>query len=199
MLAMSLGADALGFVHFESSPRHASLVRIANIVAELHQAQAGVALVGVLVDPTPQDALEFAQATGVTWIQVAGRAEASLWTDFPLPILRSLPVNAAGAKEARAWSGVAQALVLDHPSAPGGTGKQVAPELARGLAREHPCLLAGGVHGGNLAGLVKAIRPHGLDASSRLESCPGHKDLDLLTHYVNAAKLALAAPVLESR
>ncbi|MFT6363452.1 MAG: phosphoribosylanthranilate isomerase [Planctomycetota bacterium] len=198
-LALSSGADALGFVHFETSPRHVPLEQIAKLISQLRHATAQVAFVGVLVEPTPRASLEFARATGVTWIQLAGPAEAALWVDFPLPILRSLPVSAAGAEEANRWSGIASALVLDHPSGPGGTGLQVAPQLARRMAREFPCLLAGGLHGGNLSELVQAIRPHGVDASSRLESRPGHKDPTRLNHYLREAKLALASTASKSR
>ena len=192
-LALTLGAEALGFVHFESSPRHVSIERIAIMVHELHQARGHVDLVGVLVEPTSQAAFDFVQETGVNWIQIAGSAEASSWADFPVPILRSLPVNTAGAAEAILWKEVASALVLDHPSGPGGTGIQVAPDLAHSMASDFPCLLAGGLHGGNLAELVKVIQPHGVDASSRLESRPGRKDPLLLNQYLRAARVALDA------
>ena len=89
--------------------------------------------------------------------------------------------------EIAAWQGIAAAFVLDHPSAPGGTGLGVDAARAAILARLAPCLLAGGLDEINVRARVHAVAPAGVDASSRLEISPGIKDPARVAAFVRAA------------
>ena len=64
-------------------------------------------------------------------------------------------------------------------------------ELAARLAREYPCLLAGGLDEGNVSERIAAVRPAGVDACSRLEQAPGNKDGVRLRAFVEHALAAL--------
>jgi phosphoribosylanthranilate isomerase len=90
------------------------------------------------------------------------------------------------------WRGIAAGFVLDHPSSAGGSGREIDLAIAAELARLAPCLLAGGLDERNVAERVRAVRPAGVDASSRLESAPGHKDPARVTAFIRAARAEVA-------
>lgn len=188
LAALEAGADAVGFVFHEASPR-ALREEDAPSLAGLVPAQ--VLAVAVFVDAAPDVALERAQRIGARAVQLCGAERPADWRGFPLPILRRLAVAPRAAEDLAAWDGVAGAFVLDHPQAPGGSGRAVDWELAAQLAAHAPCLLAGGLDEHNVAAAVRAVRPAGVDASSRLESAPGRKDEARVRAFVAAARRAL--------
>lgn len=185
------GAEAVGFVHAEISPRHLSIAAISEFVEQLGPLARQRETVVVLVGQTPDQAQRIAQLTGVSWVQLCGPATAADWNGFPLPILRSLAVDKNIEVEAEVWSRVAHAFVLDHPSGPGGSGLEIDATLGASIAARYPCLVAGGINGENVIERVHAIAPLGTDASSRLESSPGIKDAAKLEAYLANASFAL--------
>ncbi len=189
-LAYTAGADAFGVVHHAPSPRSLDAVAAREVVAEL---PFGAPAVAVLVDRTPEEAQAFATAAGVAAVQLCGAERAADFAGFPLPLLRRIGVGPGAEEEMAAWSGAA-AFVLDHPSSAGGSGRAVDFGRAAALvaaAGATPCLLAGGLGPDNVAAAVAAVRPHGVDASSRLEAAPGCKDPVLVRAFVAAASAAL--------
>jgi len=189
-LAATAGADAVGFVLHPPSPRAVAPAALPALVAA---APAGVWTVLVLVDREPETVAALVAASGAGAVQLCGREEPDAWRDFPVPVLRRLPVAAGAAAAARAWAPVAAGFVLDHPAAPGGSGRRVDLELAAALAAAHPCLLAGGLGPETVAAAVARVRPRGVDASSALEHVPGRKDPVRVRAFVAAARYALAA------
>jgi phosphoribosylanthranilate isomerase len=124
-------------------------------------------------------------------VQLCGSERASDWAGFVALVLRRVAVDAGAQAEIAAWKGIAHGFVLVHPSSAGGSGRAVDAALAAELARNAPCLLAGGLAADNVADRVQAVRPHGVDASSRLESAPGTKDPARVRSFVDAARTAL--------
>jgi len=186
--ALAAGADALGFVHHARSPRHLEARDASELVRDLG---AAVTTVAVMVDAEPEPALAWLEESGLDFLQLCGGERAEDWCGFPRPILRRVAVAPAARDELAAWDGVALAFVLDHPGGPGGTGRRVDDELAAELARGAPCLLAGGLDEENVERAVRAVRPLGVDASSRLELAPGRKDTARVRVFVQRAKRAL--------
>jgi len=187
--ALAAGADALGFVCYPRSPRHVDAALVGGWTREL---PAGIATVAVLVDASPESAREHLAQSGLGWAQLCGREQPEAWRGFEAPLLRRLAVEEGAEAELERWRGVAAGFVLDHPAGPGGSGRRVDRALAARLARRAPCLLAGGLDGTSVAEAVLEVAPHGVDASSRLESSPGIKDPARVAAYVRAARRALA-------
>lgn len=187
--AVAAGAEAVGAVHFAPSPRSVEPADIADLFSEVPPE---VLTVGVVVDLSPASAAEFLAASGVRALQLCGSQRAAEWADFPVPLLRRIPVDASGTDELAAWSGVAAGFVLDHPKSAGGSGQTVDFERAAQLAAAAPCLLAGGLSAGNVPEAVQQVRPRGVDASSRLEQTPGRKNPAAVYAFVQAAQAALA-------
>jgi len=182
--ALRLGLEAVGIVRWRGSPRFLPAGPAEALASAL---PAGILAVEVLVDAAPDDVSGWAGA-----VQLCGGEAPETWFGFRLPVLRRLPVAPGAEVVVEAWSGVAAGFVLDHPSGPGGTGEAVDLALAAQLARLAPCLLAGGLDEKNVAERVRAVRPAGVDASSRLESAPGEKDPARVAAFVRAAREALS-------
>lgn len=186
--AVEAGADALGFVRHPASPRYVEASAAAELVAGV---PAGLATVAVVVDAEPSELAAYLEATGIGWAQLCGEERPEDWRGFAAPLLRRVGVDADAEAELEAWAEVAAGYVLDHPAAPGGTGRGVDPARAAELARRAPCLLAGGLGPANVRDAALAVRPLGVDASSRLESTPGIKDPAAVRDFVRAARAAL--------
>ena len=182
--AFEAGADALGFVFHPGSPRCVEPELANELIAVLPP---NVLTVAVVVEIEPAVAESLLNATGASAIQLCGFQESADWASFPFPILRRVPVDGSGLAELERWRGVASGFVLDHPAAAGGTGETVDFALAAELAARAPCLLAGGLGAHNVADAIRAVRPRGVDASSRLESSPGVKSPELVRDFVRQA------------
>jgi phosphoribosylanthranilate isomerase len=185
--AVAAGADALGLVLHPPSPRHLEPREAAELVATLPP---DVLPVLVTLERAPEALERLARDLGVRAVQLCGAEHAADWRGFPLPLLRRLPVDASAEAELDEWCDVAAGFVLDHPAAPGGTGRDVDLDLAARLAAAAPCLLAGGLDAGSVSAAVERVRPAGVDASSRLESAPGAKDPARIAAFVRAALAA---------
>lgn len=185
------GANLLGFVHYPRSPRGLSLELAAELMGA---AAADATTVLVVVNAAPSELTAWIRQTGARAVQLCGAEQPADFADFDVPILRRVGVDDQAGDEIEAWRQVACAFVLDHPSAPGGTGQGVDLELAAELAAQAPCLLAGGLDGGNLEQRAARVRPAGVDAASRIEARPGIKDPEALTAYLSAARRALHSP-----
>jgi phosphoribosylanthranilate isomerase len=82
----------------------------------------------------------------------------------------------------------AEAFLIDTPAGEqrGGTGKAFDWTLASGLPGR--IVLAGGLGADNVGGAIRAVRPWGVDACSRLEVRPGKKDLQKMEDFVQAVR-----------
>jgi phosphoribosylanthranilate isomerase len=186
--AIEAGASAIGFVEYPPSPRAVTKERARALI---EACVGGVDFVAVLVDRNPEFAEAWLRESGATMVQLCGSERAEAWRGFEHPILRRVAADDRAEDEIAAWAGIAAAIVLDHPSAPGGTGLGVDGARAAILARLAPCLLAGGLDESNVRARALLARPFGVDASSRLEIAPGIKDHARVAAFVRAARATL--------
>jgi phosphoribosylanthranilate isomerase len=182
--ALDAGADLLGFVLAES-PRRVAPERVAEMLAALPGAR-GVA---VLVSPTPQQALEQATRAGCGRVQVHGVERSSWPLGFPLPTIFAFAVGQTAPPE-EPWADVRHWMLCDtaRDGQWGGTGETFTWSRVAHLARSRPLLLGGGLDAANVGEALAAVRPFGVDASSRLESAPGIKDPERVRAFVAAVR-----------
>ena len=183
--ALDAGADWLGFVLWDGSPRGVTAERMRAILAPLEPTTA----VAVLVAPTPEQALDAARRGGATRVQLH-RVDPAGWpADFPLPVTFVIPVSHDGSLEGPLPANN-HLVMLDtsHPWLVGGTGQRFPWETARVVAATRPVLLAGGLDAANVASAIERVLPYGVDASSRLEAAPGVKDADKVRRFVAAVR-----------
>jgi phosphoribosylanthranilate isomerase len=178
--AVAAGADAVGFVFYEPSPR--------NVTPELARALGGgtgVMTVAVTVGLDADSLLHLADMAGVDAVQPHGDnadTAAAAALDAGLAVLR--PVRVTGPVDLGAISGDELPL-LDSDSV-GGTGVAFDWSWIEGL--ERPFVLAGGLGPENIEEAIARLAPWGVDASSGLESAPGVKDLTRVATFVKKAK-----------
>jgi len=186
--AVEAGADALGFMFYEPSPRHITPAAAADIIRELPPF---VAKVGVFVDAAEEFIREVIARCGLDTLQLHGSESPEFCGRF------------AGLKVVKAFRLVdldslhplptylTHAWLLDSyvPGKPGGTGARFNWNLAieaNKLGR--PIILAGGLTPQNIAEAVRQVRPFGVDVSSGVEAAPGRKDPHKVRDFIAAAR-----------
>ncbi len=187
--ALSCGADWLGFIVRGESPRRIEPEQAAALVA----AAGGGVPVAVMVDVTPEQALDLAHRSRAERVQLH-RVSPRTWpADFPLPCSFAVGVTDEGMLVGEE-PGPEHLMLLDTFAVErdGGTGRVWPWELARPLAARRDVMLAGGLSGENVADAIRMVRPFGVDASSALESSPGVKDPERVRRYVEAARMSEA-------
>jgi len=179
LAAVEAGASAIGFNFWSGSPRHIDPGDAARIAAELSKS---VLRVGVFVDETAERITDVAREAGLDVVQLHGGPAA-------VPNLRCWRAYRVGADGALAIddAGTAEAILLDAavPGMRGGTGQSFPWESARNLARR--IVLAGGLDASSVREAIRAARPWGVDACSRLESSPGRKDHGKMKAFITEA------------
>ncbi|MDJ0498620.1 MAG: phosphoribosylanthranilate isomerase [Acidimicrobiia bacterium] len=180
-VAVEAGADAIGLVNIETSPRYVSLAKAAGLAQ-------GVPVHTVLltIDAEPEHTLEFLEESGIDGVQPYGqRASEMARAATAGGYLVLNPQRAAPDLDLALTPGIP---LLDTPSdtALGGTGRVFDWQLAESLTGRF--VLAGGLGPDNVAAALAAVAPWGVDASSRLERVPGHKDRGMVADFVEKAK-----------
>ena len=189
--AAEAGADALGFVFFEKSPRHLAIPAAAEIAAQLPPV---VMRVGVFVNALKAEVERAIGACGLNLLQFHGDEPPEYCTQFGLMSMKAFRVRDAGTlKELRQFPTDMWLLDAFSPEAVGGTGEKFNWDLAvqaRKLGK--PIFLAGGLTPENVAEAVRKVRPFGVDVSSGVEISCGKKDHAKMRAFITAAKNAAA-------
>ena len=185
--AVEAGADALGFMFYEASPRHVSIRQAAEIIRELPPL---VMKVGVFVDASEDTVMRAIGDCGLSLLQFHGNETPEYCTQFGLMSMKAFRIRNAESLAALpdyatdAW--LLDAFVKDKL---GGTGEKFNWDLAieaKKLGR--PIFLAGGLTPENVAEAVKKVQPYGVDVSSGVEAEPGKKDHEKVRRFIKAAK-----------
>ena len=188
LLAADAGADAIGLMFYEHSPRHIALADAAAIHRALPP---HIARVGVFVNPSEGDVTEAIAACGLTILQFHGDESPDFCRQFPWMTVKALRVRDAASLDAlEPYSTDAFLLDAYTPDAHGGTGARFDWDLAVAAQERFrkPLFLAGGLTAENVAEAVRRVHPFAVDVSSGVESAPGKKDAAKIRAFVTAAK-----------
>lgn len=183
LLAVAMGADAVGFI-FAPSSRQVAAQLVRDIVRRLPPE---VLTVGVFRDDAPERVVEVVNATGLRAAQLHGRETAlqTQWVRARVPVVVKA-FTAGHPAIARAGDYGADLVLID--SASPGSGKVFDWSLAEDAPAGQRLVLAGGLTPGNVAEAITRVRPFGVDVVSGVEDEPGHKDARLVRAFVSAAK-----------
>ena len=201
LLAVEAGADALGFVFYEKSPRNVSVELVRGIVRELPE---GVEKVGVFVNKYEDYILEMAAKAGLTAVQMHGDNEDPHVADLVVKRRPGLSVFAAISMSDERPEGQAmmyfpnsvRAFLLDSARGDkrGGTGEVFDWSAAKNSAEVIKTLgnivVAGGLTPGNVTEAMGILRPWGVDVVSGVELQPGKKDPEKVKAFVAAVREA---------
>ena len=181
------GADAVGLMFYEGSPRHVALEQAKAIVDSLSNS---VVRVGVFVNSDESFVRQAMEVCTLNILQFHGDETPEYCALFEVMTLKVIRVSGESSlKEMERYSTDGFLLDAFSDDALGGTGKTFNWELAKkATEKEHPIFLAGGLTSENVAEAVKAVRPFAVDVSSGVESEPGKKDAAKVRAFVAAAK-----------
>lgn len=189
LMAVAMGADALGFV-FAPSARQVTVEEVRDIVRHVPD---DVITVGVFRDESAQRIVEVVDATGLGAVQLHGRESPgeATWIKARVPFVIQA-FAAADPRLERVDDYRVDAVLLD--AAAPGSGHTFDWALVGDLPRRRRVVLAGGLRPDNVADAVRAVRPWGVDVSSGVERAKGRKDVRLVRRFVAEARTAESAP-----
>lgn len=185
LLAVAMGADAVGFV-FAPSERQISPARAGDIVKRLPPE---VLTVGVFRNELPERVIQLTHGAGLRAAQLHGHetAEEAREVAANVPIL--IKAFAAGDDGLRRFDEYGAAAVLIDSTAPG-SGEVFDWALAEGAPSHRRVILAGGLTPENVADGIARVRPWGVDVATGVEAEPGRKDPRKVAAFIKAAKAA---------
>lgn len=180
--AIEFGADAIGLIFVEKSPRYASLTD-ARFIAE--SLPPFVTVVGLFMDATEETVREALNVVPLNLLQFHGDETPEFCEQFGIPYLKVLKMRenvnvVAFAQEYPNASGI---LLDTYTKAGGGSGQtfdwSLIPEDV-----PLPLILAGGLNPDNVATAVETVRPYAVDVSSGVESEPAIKDHKKIEQFI---------------
>ncbi|MDD5179724.1 MAG: phosphoribosylanthranilate isomerase [Gallionellaceae bacterium] len=187
LAAAANGADALGLVFYDKSPRHVTLQLAAQLAAAIPPF---VTLVGLFVNPSADEVREVLRQVPLDVLQFHGEEEPEFCAQFGRPYLKAIRVKAGVdlVQCAARYQG-AQGLLLDAfiAGTHGGTGASFDWALIP-HALPLPMILSGGLHAGNVAQAIKQVRPYAVDVSSGVEAAKGIKDAAKIAAFIKEVK-----------
>ena len=181
--AASAGADAIGLMFYEPSPRFVSRAQAAAVCAALPPL---VSIVGVFVNAAPREIEAAVRGLPVDLLQFHGDEPPELCAEAGKPYIKAVRVRTRGdIVEAAARYPDARALLLDahHDALWGGTGKRFDWSIVTDDV-DHPIVLAGGLTPENVAGAIRLVGPFAVDVSGGVESAPGEKDPRSIERFI---------------
>ena len=185
--ACDAGADALGFVFYEKSPRHLSIASAAALLRELPPF---VQSVGLFVDAEPAFIESVLQAVPLDLLQFHGDETPADCARFGRPYIKAERVNReTDLLKCAADFDAACGLLLDAwvPGVPGGTGERFDWTLIPANLPK-PVILSGGLTPDNVAEAVQRVHPWAVDVSSGVEISKGIKDAHKIAQFIAKAK-----------
>ena len=183
LLAVAMGADAVGFI-FAPSTRQVAPIVVADIVKRLPPE---ILTVGVFRDEAPARVVEVMHSTGLRAAQLQGHEtpEQCRWVRERVPF--TIRAFAAGDRAVRAAGDYgADVIMIDTPSP--GSGQVFDWSLAAEVPDGQRILLAGGLTADNVSAAITAVQPWGVDVATGVERSPGRKDPSKLRAFIAAVR-----------
>ena len=186
LIAVEAGADALGFIFAEQSPRCITPQKAAVIIAKLPPF---VQSVGLFVNAEPERINWLADFCGLDIVQLHGEEGPDICPEIRRRVIKAFRVKDAASLAAMPAYQVAGYL-LDAwvPDAHGGTGLTFDWGLAAGAKQFGPLILAGGLTPENVRSAVETVGPYAVDVSSGVEAAPGKKAAEKVREFIKQAK-----------
>lgn len=190
LLAVAMGADAVGFIFAAGSSRQIAPARAGDIAKRLPP---DVLTVGVFRNHAPKKVVEIVNRQGLGAAQLHGdeSTEDTLYVRDRVP--RTMKVFVAGSDKvpnARKWG--TDPILIDAPKLGDESALAVGEAYDYRLALEAPAglhvVLAGGLNPDTVANAILLARPWGVDVAGGVEAEPGKKDPKLVAAFVKNAK-----------
>ena len=185
--AVNYGADAIGLVFYEDSPR---AVTIENARAIVQKLPPFVTVVGLFVDPLPKDVAAVLHRVSLDLLQFHGDELPSECSAYGKPYIKAIKVRDGEdiAKQVQQHP-AARGVLLDtyDPKLPGGTGRVFDwSKIPKNL--DKPVILAGGLTPDNIWQAISKVRPYAVDVSGGVEAAKGIKDIEKMAAFMRGVQ-----------
>lgn len=183
LLAVALGADALGFV-FAPSPRQIAPGLARDIVKRLPPE---IVTVGVFRNEHPSRVIEIVNEARLQGAQLHGHESIAITAEVAAQVrfvIKAVVAGSADASNADLFS--SDAVLVDGLNP--GSGTTYDWDLLSQLPDSVHVILSGGLTADNVASGIEQVRPWGVDVSSGVEKSPGLKDAVKLRHFITNAR-----------
>ncbi len=191
LLAVALGADAVGFI-FAPSPRQIAAQKVYDITRRLPPE---ILTVGVFRNEHPKLVIDTVQRAGLRAAQLHGHETFDDVAEVAAAVRWVIKAVVAGSDDARRADRYATDMILVDAPAPG-SGKVFDWGLVDDVPEGPRIILAGGLNPENVGGAVRRVRPWGVDVASGVEKEPGKKDALKLKAFMANARAAAPQPYL---
>ena len=194
VLAAKLGADAIGLVFYEKSPR---TVKIDQAQAILQELPAFVTVVGLFVNADPTLVHGILAQVPLDILQFHGDESPDDCIRFGKPYIKALRMRKNVDVQAFAQRYAhAKAILLDSHvrGFKGGTGvvfdwQQVPKQISK------PIIVAGGLTPENVNQAITTLHPYAVDVSGGVESAKGIKDADKMAAFMRGVSMSRSKPL----
>jgi len=185
LLAVKLGADALGFI-FAPSPRRITPRRAKEIIEILPPF---IDRVGVFVNEEISRVKDIAKFCCLTTLQFHGDESPGYCTKFHQKIIKSFSVKGEVPRGISDYRVDAYLLDAFCEKKRGGTGKTFNWEIARKVKKlNFPLILSGGLTPDNVKEAIRKVKPYAVDVVSGVEASPGKKSKEKLREFIQKVK-----------
>jgi phosphoribosylanthranilate isomerase len=187
LAAAHSGANAIGLVFYERSPRHVSIAQARQLAEALPPF---VSAVGLFVNTEAAFVHAVLASVPLDILQFHGDEPAEFCAQFAKPYLKAIRVKAGvDLLQCAARFHTAKGLLLDAhvEGIAGGTGATFDWALIP-KQLPLPVILSGGLNVGNVAAAIKQVRPYAVDVSSGVEASKGIKDAGKIAAFINEVK-----------
>lgn len=201
LLAADLGADFVGLIFAESSPRRVTPERASDIVRVLRTMKGAKPwVVGVFQDESPDNILEVLKFTRIDCVQLHGHESSAVCNTLTVPVIKTLtyqPDMSPGEliQNLRIYHPAVNPMIrfvlLDLPKGEKYSvkdQKQFLKPVYDEILKDVPHLLAGGLTPKTVGGFVRDFQPTGVDVASGVEKEAGVKDRDRLRAFCEAVR-----------
>lgn len=187
LAAAHSGADALGLVFYDKSPRYVTTKQATQLAAAIPPF---VTRVGLFVNASAETVQEILQQVPLDVLQFHGEEEPKFCAQFDRPYLKAVRVKyGVDLVQCATRYKDAQGLLLDAfiEGTHGGTGVSFDWTLIpHNLPL--PVVLSGGLHLSNVTDAIKQVQPWAVDVSSGVEAAKGIKDAAKIAAFINEVK-----------
>lgn len=198
--AVTAGADYIGLVFFEKSPRNVSIKQAKDLTRLARELSPHVKIVALLVDPADSDVRAVARAVEPDYLQLHGRESPERVSEIKamtgIAIIKAAGITTSDdVQSAMQYDQVADLLLFDAKApkgaaTPGGNGIAFDWQALEPAQGQIGFVLSGGLTPDNVAAAIKLVGPMAVDVSSGVEASQGTKDPELIRHFLAAVKTA---------
>lgn len=203
LAALDAGADYIGLIFAESSPRRVEKTIAKEIIASL---EGRAKVVGVFKDQEVDYVSDLAQRLALDFVQCHGAESVDFVRQVPAKVIRVIELEGfdaddpdqeqAGARLRESkelidlWQGEAAMMLFDRPKSLFDPSwyQRAMQQLIAIKPLPLPFFFAGGLTAENVGEVVAALEPFGVDVASSVESAPGKKDVDRMNDFCRAVK-----------